>query len=146
MKTIKSFLLGIFTLVLSIACLIYSVIILTDSTTLYYKHNQLEPTTFTTTFVVVSVILFALGLQLLLWSLASFKLFIQYHNQYLFDKRDRQIRTQLTDESYQQLYKELAKTNNINVKEVILRTFYKEQRGEHEPKDFADFIKSMINK
>ena len=144
MKTIKSFLIGIFTLVLFFGSLIYSVVLLSDSTTLYYKANQTDPTTFTTTFVVVSVILFAVGLHLLMYSLASFKLFIQYHNTYLDHKRDRQIKEQFTNETYKQLYKDLADAPNMEIKEAIINTFYKQDKGGDILKDFGAIIEKLF--
>lgn len=147
MKTIKAFLIGIFTLVLSVASLIYSVVVLSDSTTLYYKANQAEPTTFTTTFVVVAIILFGLGLHLLLYSLSAFKLFLKYHDSYLEGKRDRQIKAQFINETYAQLYKDLADAPNMEIKEAILRTFYEEEETSTPvSKGFADFMKSILTR
>lgn len=145
MKTIKTFLIGIFTLVLSIASLVYAVAVAANSTTIYYQYNQSEPTTFTTMFVFISIILFALGLQLMLFSLASFRLFIKYHNTYLNNKRDREVQDQVIDESYKQLYKDLADAPTIELKEAIIKTFYKGENKEREPMDFADLM-NMINR
>jgi len=146
MKTITALLKGIFTLILSVASLIYSIVVVSDSTTLYYKANQTEPTTFTTTFVVIGILLFALGLQLLSCSFGSFKRFNNYHNRYLENKRDRQIRTQLTNEAYQQLYKELSKTTDIEEKEQILKSFYREQDKQNQPNNLDALLKSIISR
>lgn len=146
MKTIKAFLIGIFTLVLSIGSLIYSIVVLIDSTTLYYKANQTEPTTFTTTFVVVAVILFAVGLQLMLFSLTSFKCFVRYHSAYLDGKRDRQIKAQFINETYSQLYKDLADAPNIEIKEAILNTFYEENKPTEDSEAFRVLINSILKR
>lgn len=146
MKTIKAFLIGIFTFVLSIASLISAVTVAMDSTTLYYKANQTEPTTFTTVCILASIILFAIGLQLMLFSLGAFRLFIRYHNTYLFNKRDRQIKEQIVDEAYRQLYKDLADAPTIELKQAILNTFYEEEETNTLPKDFADFMKSILTR
>lgn len=143
MKTIKAFLIGIFTLVLSVASLLYAIDVFSTSTTVYYQYNQSEPTTFTTMFVVISIILFALGLQLMLFSLTSFKLFIKYHNTYLHNKRDREVQEQVIDESYNQLYKDLADAPTIELKEAIIKTFYEDEPKERKPMDFADFMEQM---
>jgi high-affinity nickel permease len=146
MKTIKAFLIGIFTLVLSVVSLVSACAVAIDSTTLYYKANQIEPTTFTTMFVVISIILFAIGLQLLILSVGAFKLFSKYHDMYLENKRDRQIKNQFTNETYQQLYKDLAEAPNLEIKEAILNTFYDNGITMDKPKDFADLMEILSRK
>lgn len=150
MKTIKSLLLGIFTLVLSIVSLCYAVVVVSDSTTMYYKVNQSEPTTFTATFVIAGIILFAVGLQLMLFSLAAFKLYRKYYNSYLDDKRDRDVQERVLTEEYNQLSKDLSDAPTIELKKVILKEFYKQEEeettGNKMPRDFADFMASVLKR
>lgn len=126
MKTIKSFLIGMFLLTLAIATFMYAMVLLSNATTIYNVVGETATTTFTTTFVLTSVILVAVSLQLLILSIGSFKLFRKYYNLYIDNKRDRDIKQQLLEEKYLQLYRDIADAPTLELKEAVVDTFYKE--------------------
>ena len=152
MKTIKYFLTSVFTLLLAIASIIYGVSLISTSTTLYTKLGDTTPITFTATFVFTGIILVAIGFLLIIVSYTSFSTSRKYYLKYLFDKRDRDIKTSIINENYRQLYNDLQDSPTIELKEIVINNFYKRTKvsssilnayrmSEH--KNFVDFIKDM---
>ena len=152
MKTIKYFLTSVFTILLAIASIIYGVSLISTSTTLYTKLGDTTPITFTTTFVFTGIILVAIGFLLITVSYTSFSTSRKYYLKYLFDKRDRDIKTSIINENYRQLYNDLQDSPTIELKEIVINNFYKRTKvslnilnayrmSGH--KDFVDFIKDM---
>ena len=152
MKTIKYFLTSVFTILLAIASIIYGISLISTSTTLYTKLGDTTPITFTATFVFTGIILVAIGFLLIIVSYISFSTSRKYYLKYLFDKRDRDIKTSIINENYRQLYNDLQDSPTIELKEIVINNFYKRTKvslnilnayrmSEH--KDFVDFIKDM---
>ena len=152
MKTIKYFLTSVFTLLLAIASIIYGVSLISTSTTLYTKLGDTTPITFTATFVFTGIILVAIGFLLITVSYTSFSISRKYYLNYLTNKRDRDIKSNLENEKYRQLYNDLQDSPTIELKEIVINNFYKRTKvsssilnayrmSEH--KNFVDFIKDM---
>ena len=152
MKTIKYFLTSVFTLLLAIASIIYGVSLISTSTTLYTKLGDTTPITFTATFVFTGIILVAIGFLLITVSYTSFSISRKYYLNYLTNKRDRDIKSNLENEKYMQFYKDLQDSPTLELKEIVYKNFYKRTKvslnilnayrmSEH--KDFVDFIKDM---
>ena len=150
MKTIKYFLTSVFTLLLAIASIIYGVSLISTSTTLYTKLGDTTPITFTATFVFTGIILVAIGFLLITVSYTSFSISRKYYLNYLTNKRDRDIKSNLENEKYMQFYKDLQDSPTIELKEIVINNFYKRTKvslnilnayrmSGH--KDFVDFIK-----
>ena len=152
MKTIKYFLTSVFTILLAIASIIYGISLISTSTTLYTKLGDTTPITFTATFVFTGIILVAIGFLLIIVSYISFSTSRKYYLKYLFDKRDRDIKTSIINEKYRQLYNDLQDSPTIELKEIVINNFYKRTKvslnilnayrmSGH--KDFVDFLKDM---
>lgn len=124
MKTIKYFLTSVFTLLLAIASIIYSVSLITTSTTLYTKLGDTTPITFTAIFVFTGIILVAIGFLLIIVSYISFSISRKYYLNYLTNKRDRDIRSNLENEKYMQFYKDLQDSPTLELKEIVYKNFY----------------------
>ena len=124
MKTIKYFLTSVFTLLLAIASIIYGVSLISTSTTLYTKLGDTTPITFTATFVFTGIILVAIGFLLITVSYTSFSTSRKYYLKYLFDKRDRDIKSNLENEKYMQFYKDLQDSPTLELKEIVYNNFY----------------------
>lgn len=124
MKTIKYFLTSVFTLLLAIASIIYSVSLITTSTTLYTKLGDTTPITFTATFVLTGIILVAIGFLLITVSYTSFSISRKYYLNYLTNKRDRDIKSNLENEKYMQFYKDLQDSPTLELKEIVYKNFY----------------------
>ena len=124
MKTIKYFLTSVFTLLLAIASIIYGVSLITTSTTLYTKLGDTTPITFTATFVFTGIILVAIGFLLITVSYTSFSISRKYYLNYLTNKRDREIKSNLENEKYKQLYKDLQDSPTLELKEIVYKNFY----------------------
>ena len=124
MKTIKYFLTSVFTLLLAIASIIYSVSLITTSTTLYTKLGDTTPITFTATFVLTGIILVAIGFLLIIVSYISFSISRKYYLNYLTNKRDRDIKSNLENEKYMQFYKDLQDSPTLELKEIVYKNFY----------------------
>ena len=128
MKTIKYFLTSVFTLLLAIASIIYSVSLITTSTTLYTKLGDTTPITFTAIFVFTGIILVAIGFLLIIVSYISFSISRKYYLNYLTNKRDRDIRSNLENEKYMQFYKDLQDSPTLELKEIVYKNFYYDDR------------------
>ena len=128
MKTIKYFLTSVFTLLLAIASIIYSVSLITTSTTLYTKLGDTTPITFTATFVFTGIILVAIGFLLITVSYISFSISRKYYLNYLTNKRDRDIKSNLENEKYMQFYKDLQDSPTLELKEIVYKNFYYDDR------------------
>ena len=124
MKTIKYFLTSVFTLLLAIASIIYGVSLISTSTTLYTKLGDTTPITFTTTFVFTGIILVAIGFLLIAVSYISFSTSRKYYLNYLTNKRDRDIKSNLENEKYMQFYKDLQDSPTLELKEIVYKNFY----------------------
>ena len=124
MKTIKYFLTSVFTLLLAIASIIYSVSLISTSTTLYTKLGDTTPITFTATFVFTGIILVAIGFLLITVSYISFSTSRKYYLNYLTNKRDRDIKSNLENEKYMQFYKDLQDSPTLELKEIVYKNFY----------------------
>ena len=124
MKTIKYFLTSVFTLLLAIASIIYGVSLITTSTTLYTKLGDTTPITFTAIFVFTGIILVAIGFLLIIVSYISFSISRKYYLNYLTNKRDRDIRSNLENEKYMQFYKDLQDSPTLELKEIVYKNFY----------------------
>lgn len=124
MKTIKYFLTSVFTLLLAIASIIYSVSLISTSTTLYTKLGDTTPITFTATFVFTGIILVAIGFLLITVSYTSFSISRKYYLNYLTNKRDRDIKSNLENEKYMQFYKDLQDSPTLELKEIVYKNFY----------------------
>ena len=124
MKTIKYFLTSVFTILLAIASIIYGVSLITTSTTLYTKLGDTTPITFTATFVFTGIILVAIGFLLITVSYTSFSISRKYYLNYLTNKRDRDIRSNLENEKYMQFYKDLQDSPTLELKEIVYKNFY----------------------
>ena len=124
MKTIKYFLTSVFTLLLAFASIIYGVSLITTSTTLYTKVGETIPTTFTFTFVFTGIIMIAIGLLLKVYSYAAFSISRKYYLNYLTNKRDRDIKSNLENEKYMQFYKDLQDSPTLELKEIVYKNFY----------------------
>ena len=128
MKTIKYFLTSVFTLLLAIASIIYGVSLITTSTTLYTKLGDTTPITFTATFVFTGIILVAIGFLLIIVSYISFSISRKYYLNYLTNKRDRDIKSNLENEKYMQFYKDLQDSPTLELKEIVYKNFYYDDR------------------
>ena len=128
MKTIKYFLTSVFTLLLAIASIIYGVSLITTSTTLYTKLGDTTPITFTATFVLTGIILIAIGFLLIIVSYISFSSSRKYYLNYLTNKRDRDIKSNLENEKYMQFYKDLQDSPTLELKEIVYKNFYYDDR------------------
>lgn len=124
MKTIKSFLTSVFTLLLAIASISYGVSLISTSTTLYTKLGDTTPITFTATFVFTGIILVAIGFILIIVSYTSFSISRKYYLNYLDGKRDRDIKINLENDKYNQLYKDLQDSPTLELKEIVYKNFY----------------------
>ena len=124
MKTIKYFLTSVFTLLLAIVSIIYSVSLISTSTTLYTKLGDTTPITFTATFVFTGIILVAIGFLLITVSYTSFSISRKYYLNYLTNKRDRDIKSNLENEKYMQFYKDLQDSPTLELKEIVYKNFY----------------------
>ena len=124
MKTIKYFLTSVFTILLAIASIIYGVSLISTSTTLYTKLGDTTPITFTTTFVFTGIILVAIGFLLIIVSYTSFSISRKYYLNYLTNKRDRDIKSNLENEKYMQFYKDLQDSPTLELKEIVYKNFY----------------------
>ena len=124
MKTIKYFLTSVFTLLLAIASIIYGVSLISTSTTLYTKLGDTTPITFTATFVFTGIILVAIGFLLITVSYISFSISRKYYLNYLANKRDRDIKSNLENEKYMQFYKDLQDSPTLELKEIVYKNFY----------------------
>ena len=128
MKTIKYFLTSVFTILLAIASIIYGVSLISTSTTLYTKLGDTTPITFTATFVFTGIILVAIGFLLITVSYTSFSISRKYYLNYLTNKRDREIKSNLENEKYMQLYKDLQDSPTLELKEIVYKNFYYDER------------------
>ena len=128
MKTIKYFLTSVFTLLLAIASIIYGVSLISTSTTLYTKLGDTTPITFTATFVFTGIILVAIGFLLITVSYTSFSISRKYYLNYLTNKRDRDIKNNLENEKYMQFYKDLQDSPTLELKEIVYKNFYYDER------------------
>ena len=128
MKTIKYFLTSVFTLLLAIASIIYGVSLISTSTTLYTKLGDTTPITFTATFVFTGIILVAIGFLLITVSYISFSTSRKYYLNYLTNKRDRDIKSNLENEKYMQFYKDLQDSPTLELKEIVYKNFYYDER------------------
>ena len=124
MKTIKYFLTSVFTILLAIASIIYGVSLISTSTTLYTKLGDTTPITFTATFVFTGIILVAIGFLLITVSYISFSISRKYYLNYLTNKRDRDIKSNLENEKYMQFYKDLQDSPTLELKEIVYKNFY----------------------
>ena len=124
MKTIKYFLTSVFTILLAIASIIYGVSLISTSTTLYTKLGDTTPITFTATFVFTGIILVAIGFLLITVSYISFSISRKYYLNYLTNKRDRDIKSNLENEKYMQFYKDLQDSPTLELKEIVHKNFY----------------------
>lgn len=124
MKTIKYFLTSVFTILLAIASIIYGVSLIATSTTLYTKLGDTTPITFTTTFVFTGIILVAIGFLLIIVSYTAFSISRKYYLNYLTNKRDRDIKSNLEKEKYMQFYKDLQDSPTLELKEIVYKNFY----------------------
>ena len=124
MKTIKYFLTSVFTILLAIASIIYGVSLISTSTTLYTKLGDTTPITFTATFVFTGIILVAIGFLLITVSYISFSISRKYYLNYLTNKRDRDIKSNLENDKYKQLYKDLQDSPTLELKEIVYKNFY----------------------
>ena len=124
MKTIKYFLTSVFTILLAIASIIYGVSLISTSTTLYTKLGYTTPITFTATFVFTGIILVAIGFLLITVSYISFSISRKYYLNYLTNKRDRDIKSNLENEKYMQFYKDLQDSPTLELKEIVYKNFY----------------------
>ena len=124
MKTIKYFLTSVFTLLLAIVSIIYSVSLISTSTTLYTKLGDTTPITFTATFVFTGIILVAIGFLLITVSYTSFSISRKYYLNYLTNRRDRDIKSNLENEKYMQFYKDLQDSPTLELKEIVYKNFY----------------------
>ena len=128
MKTIKYFLTSVFTILLAIASIIYGVSLIATSTTLYTKLGDTTPITFTATFVFTGIILVAIGFLLIIVSYISFSSSRKYYLNYLTNKRDRDIKSNLENEKYMQFYKDLQDSPTLELKEIVYKNFYYDDR------------------
>ena len=124
MKTIKYFLTSVFTLLLAIVFIIYVVSLIPTSTTFYTTLYDTTPITFTAIFVFTGIILVAIGFLLIIVSYISFSISRKYYLNYLTNKRDRDIRSNLENEKYMQFYKDLQDSPTLELKEIVYKNFY----------------------
>ena len=140
MKTIKYFLTSVFTILLAIASIIYGVSLISTSTTLYTKLGDTTPITFTATFVFTGIILVAIGFLLITVSYISFSTSRKYYLNYLTNKRDRDIKSNLENENTLNVILEEA---IFEMDEVIVSTAFNKIQSQNVMKVEHESIKNL---
>lgn len=129
MKTIKTLLLSIVFLSLSVLVFIYMAKLISMINLLYTEVGSNEVTNFSIIFFMNACGAVFVALYLLTLSISYFRDFREYYQKYLDTKVDRDIHKSLQEFKYKELYKELQDCETVELKEARLRTFYQDRHN-----------------
>jgi hypothetical protein len=124
MKTITSLLLGVLSIILSLLFLGLAVKSINLSANDYLIKGSEQTYTFFSTFITIAIIQAIIFIAFAVFACKCFGAFSIYYSNYQFNKRDRDIKKQTIESSYETLYNNLKGTNIEEERKKILREFY----------------------
>lgn len=140
MKTITSFLIGTLLVIVSLFLLGMSFTYINLST---YYFTQLDVPEriyeFQLTFLFIALVQAALAIVAISFAILSFQKFAYYYRRYLNKKRDNDIKKQVENAKYDDLYSKLKDTNIPEQQDKIVDEFYNKSR-----KDNFESFKEML--